>query len=223
MSGLPGLERDPSRLEVRAVGRHGRLRGGHRHLLRAPARRRAAAATRASRSREGYGAPGDGADLDGPRRDLPVRGRGGEAPAARRSDGAAHILDWYDRRRSSARVPGVVEVNAFGGELKTYEVQLDPTGSPRFDDLRCGDVFEALERNNAQRRRRLHRARRRAVPDPRRGAGRRARRHRRHRGGARRERARRSSSRRSPTCASRRWSARARSRATAAARRRPAS
>lgn len=45
-------------------------------------------------------------------------------------------------------VPGVVEVNSFGGELKTYEVEVVP------DRLRAlgvslNDLFEALERNNA--------------------------------------------------------------------------
>ena len=35
------------------------------------------------------------------------------------------ILDWEVSRRLKS-VPGVVEVNALGGELKTYEVQLDP-------------------------------------------------------------------------------------------------
>ena len=35
------------------------------------------------------------------------------------------ILDWEVARRLKS-VPGVVEVNALGGELKTYEVELDP-------------------------------------------------------------------------------------------------
>ena len=35
------------------------------------------------------------------------------------------ILDW-EVARPLKSVPGVVEVNAFGGELKTYEVRLDP-------------------------------------------------------------------------------------------------
>ena len=35
------------------------------------------------------------------------------------------MLDW-DVATSSAAVPGVVEVNTFGGELKTYQVALDP-------------------------------------------------------------------------------------------------
>ena len=35
------------------------------------------------------------------------------------------ILDWEIAPQLKA-VPGVVEVNSFGGELKTFEVQLDP-------------------------------------------------------------------------------------------------
>lgn len=45
-------------------------------------------------------------------------------------------------------LPGVVEVNPFGGELKTYEVQLDPA---KLDGLNLSmrEVFEALAQNNA--------------------------------------------------------------------------
>lgn len=57
------------------------------------------------------------------------------------------ILDWYVALQLKP-IPGVVEVNAFGGELKTYEVQVDPS---RLNALGLGlhDVFEALEENNA--------------------------------------------------------------------------
>ncbi len=57
------------------------------------------------------------------------------------------ILDWYVALQLKP-IPGVVEVNAFGGELKTYEVQVDPS---RLHALELGlrDVFEALEQNNA--------------------------------------------------------------------------
>ena len=44
-------------------------------------------------------------------------------------------------------VPGVVEVNAFGGQLKQYEVAVDPD-ELRAIDLTIADVFEALELNN---------------------------------------------------------------------------
>ena len=57
------------------------------------------------------------------------------------------LLDWFIAFELRS-VPGVVELNAFGGELKTYEVEVLP------DRLRALEVsmsalFEALERNNA--------------------------------------------------------------------------
>jgi len=56
------------------------------------------------------------------------------------------IQDWIVRRQM-AMVPGVVEVNAFGGNKKQYEVAVDP------DELRAigitiTEVFSALENNN---------------------------------------------------------------------------
>ena len=57
------------------------------------------------------------------------------------------VLDWYIAYQLRS-VPGVVEVNAFGGEVKTYEVQLDPARLTALD-ISLGDVFEAIERNNA--------------------------------------------------------------------------
>jgi cobalt-zinc-cadmium resistance protein CzcA len=56
-------------------------------------------------------------------------------------------LDWYIAYQLRS-VPGVVEVNTFGGELKTYEVQLDPARLTALD-IPLGDVFDAIERNNA--------------------------------------------------------------------------
>ncbi|MCL4245788.1 MAG: CusA/CzcA family heavy metal efflux RND transporter, partial [Candidatus Dadabacteria bacterium] len=44
-------------------------------------------------------------------------------------------------------VPGVVEVNSYGGELKTYEIQIEP-GKLVSYGLSINDVFEALEENN---------------------------------------------------------------------------
>ena len=57
------------------------------------------------------------------------------------------VLDWYIAYQLRS-VPGVVEVNTYGGELKTYEVQLDPARLTALD-IALGDVFEAIERNNA--------------------------------------------------------------------------
>lgn len=56
------------------------------------------------------------------------------------------LQDWIVRRQM-AMVPGVVEVNAFGGKLKQYEVAVDPE-ELRAIDLTITDVFEALEQNN---------------------------------------------------------------------------
>ncbi|MCE9606666.1 MAG: CusA/CzcA family heavy metal efflux RND transporter [Planctomycetia bacterium] len=57
------------------------------------------------------------------------------------------ILDWniaYELRR----VPGVIEVNTFGGQLKTYEVQLDPNKLLNYG-VSISRVFEALKNNNS--------------------------------------------------------------------------
>lgn len=54
--------------------------------------------------------------------------------------------DWIVRRQM-AMVPGVIEVNAFGGQIKQYEVALDPDELKAID-LTITDVFEALEKNN---------------------------------------------------------------------------
>jgi cobalt-zinc-cadmium resistance protein CzcA len=56
------------------------------------------------------------------------------------------ILDWFVAYQLKA-VPGVVEVNTFGGELKTYEVQPDPFAL-RSHNLPLSVLFENLERNN---------------------------------------------------------------------------
>lgn len=56
------------------------------------------------------------------------------------------VQDWIIRRQM-AMVPGVIEVNAFGGNIKQYEVAVDP------DELRAigitiSDIFSALQKNN---------------------------------------------------------------------------
>ena len=57
------------------------------------------------------------------------------------------ILDWYVAFQLRP-IPGVVEVNPYGGELKTYEVQVDPARLHGLG-LSLGEVFAALEANNA--------------------------------------------------------------------------
>jgi cobalt-zinc-cadmium resistance protein CzcA len=57
------------------------------------------------------------------------------------------ILDW-EVARPLKSVPGVIEVNALGGELKTFQVRLDPERlSAR--GIAVNRVFEAVRRNNA--------------------------------------------------------------------------
>ena len=57
------------------------------------------------------------------------------------------ILEWEIAPRLR-QVDGVVEVNSFGGELKTYEVRLRPADLARLD-ISLAQVVDALERNNA--------------------------------------------------------------------------
>ncbi len=57
------------------------------------------------------------------------------------------ILDW-DIAFQLRKVPGVVEVNTWGGQLKTYEVALDPDALLNYR-IPISRVFEALQRNNA--------------------------------------------------------------------------
>ena len=57
------------------------------------------------------------------------------------------ILDWQIAFQLRS-VPGVIEVNTFGGELKTYEVQVDPSKLLNFH-IGLNRVFDALKENNA--------------------------------------------------------------------------
>ena len=56
------------------------------------------------------------------------------------------ILDWQIAPRLK-EVPGVVEVNSYGGQLKTYELELRPNALVAYG-LTLREVFDALERNN---------------------------------------------------------------------------
>lgn len=57
------------------------------------------------------------------------------------------IQDWIVKRQM-ALVPGVVEVNAFGGYVKQYEVAINPNKLKSFG-ITINHVFEALKVNNA--------------------------------------------------------------------------
>lgn len=54
--------------------------------------------------------------------------------------------DWIVRRQM-AMVPGVVEVNGFGGNIKQYEIAIHPEKLKSMG-LTIGEVFTALEKNN---------------------------------------------------------------------------
>ena len=56
------------------------------------------------------------------------------------------IQDWIVKRQLSG-IPGIVEINSFGGYLKQYEVAVDPDALYALN-ITIGDVFEALSRNN---------------------------------------------------------------------------
>ena len=56
------------------------------------------------------------------------------------------IQDWIVKRQLSG-IPGIVEINSFGGSLKQYEVAVDPDVLYSLN-ITIGDVFEALSRNN---------------------------------------------------------------------------
>ncbi len=56
------------------------------------------------------------------------------------------IQDWIVRRQLMG-IPGVVEVNTWGGRLKTYEVAVDPVRLAEYG-LGLNEVFTAVEANN---------------------------------------------------------------------------
>nr|WKN34931.1 CusA/CzcA family heavy metal efflux RND transporter [Tunicatimonas sp. TK19036] len=57
------------------------------------------------------------------------------------------IQDWIVRRQLSG-IPGVVEINSWGGNLKQYEVAINPE-KLRAMNITVLEVFTALERNNS--------------------------------------------------------------------------
>lgn len=56
------------------------------------------------------------------------------------------IQDWIVKRQLSG-IPGIVEINSFGGYLKQYEVAVDPDALYSLN-ITIGEEFEALNRNN---------------------------------------------------------------------------
>ncbi len=56
------------------------------------------------------------------------------------------IQDWIVKRQLSG-IPGIVEINSFGGYLKQYEIAIDPDVLTALQ-LTISDVFDALQKNN---------------------------------------------------------------------------
>ena len=56
------------------------------------------------------------------------------------------IQDWIVKRQLSG-IPGIVEINSFGGNLKQYEIAIDPDALSALQ-ITIGDVFDALSKNN---------------------------------------------------------------------------
>lgn len=92
---------------------------------------------------KGYGSPAMGPISTGLGEvfQFEVRGQGQSLMELR------SLLEWQIAPRLRS-VRGVVEVNTFGGELKTYQVQLDPARLTAYG-LSLDQVFRALEENNA--------------------------------------------------------------------------
>ncbi len=57
------------------------------------------------------------------------------------------ILDWEISPQLKS-IPGVVEVNTYGGQMKTFELDLDPNALVAYK-ISLEDVFSALQKNNA--------------------------------------------------------------------------
>jgi cobalt-zinc-cadmium resistance protein CzcA len=91
---------------------------------------------------EGYGEPEMGPISSGLGEiyQFEVRGEG-KTPMELRT-----ILDWHVNYQLRS-VPGVVEVNAFGGELKTYQATIDPDRLVAYG-IPLDRVFQAIEENN---------------------------------------------------------------------------
>jgi cobalt-zinc-cadmium resistance protein CzcA len=70
----------------------------------------------------------------------------GQSPRADDLMDLRTILDWYIKPQLRA-VPGVIEVNSFGGKEKQYEVLVDPRKLVGYG-LTLRQIIEALERNN---------------------------------------------------------------------------
>ncbi|MFN8650568.1 MAG: CusA/CzcA family heavy metal efflux RND transporter [Gemmatimonadales bacterium] len=142
MSGLPGLS------EMRSISRFGLSAvtvvfkdGTDVYFARQLVNERVQAAR--EEIPPGYGSPEMGPVTTGLGEiyQFVVRGDG-KTPMELRT-----ILEWNVAPRLR-QVPGVIEVNAFGGQLRTYEVAVRPERLAAYG-VSLSQLFEALERNNA--------------------------------------------------------------------------
>ncbi len=152
MSGLPGIE------EIRSVSKFGLsavtvvfVEGTDIYRARQLVQERLPEVLESIP--EGYGTPEMGPIATGlgeiyqfEVRGEPACGRGQDTEACYSPMELRTLLDWFIAFQLKS-VPGVVEVNTFGGELKTYEVQPDPNAL-RSHRLPLSDLYDALERNN---------------------------------------------------------------------------
>jgi cobalt-zinc-cadmium resistance protein CzcA len=141
MSGLPDIE------EIRSVSKFGLsvvtvVLEEHVNIYFARQLIQERLALAAQNIPEGYGKPEMGPISSGLGEIYQFEVRGDLSPMELRA-----ILDWEIIPRLRL-VPGVIEVNPFGGELKTYEVQLDP-GRMTAYNLSLEQIFEAVAKNNA--------------------------------------------------------------------------
>jgi cobalt-zinc-cadmium resistance protein CzcA len=141
MSGLPGLE------QIRSISRFGLSavtlyfdEGQDIYFCRQLVMERLPQAKEAIP--EGFGAPEMGPISTGLGEiyQFEVKGEGKDSMELR------SILEWDIAPRLKS-VPGVIEINSFGGELKTYEVQLEPARLVQYG-LSMEQLFDALEKNN---------------------------------------------------------------------------
>ena len=142
MSGLPDLT------EIRSVSRFGLsvvtvVFDEHVDIYRARQLVQERLATAREEIPEGHGTPEMGPISTGLGEIFQFEVRGdGQSLMELRS-----ILEWQIAPRLRS-VRGVVEVNTFGGELKTYQVQLEPSRLASYG-VTLDQVFRALEENNA--------------------------------------------------------------------------
>jgi cobalt-zinc-cadmium resistance protein CzcA len=152
MAGLPDIE------EIRSVSKFGLsavtvvfTEGTDVYRARQLVQERLAEAREAIP--EGYGTPEMGPIATGLGEIYQFEVRGEPACGAHEDTPACYspmelrtLLDWFVAFQLKS-VPGVVEVNTFGGELQTYEVAPDPEAL-RSHRLALSDLYEALELNN---------------------------------------------------------------------------